>query len=205
MSLFQLGCNATRRQQNDKAPNVERGDIGVAGAAMPTSAPQSSAEQKTKTEEAIEPIVEYFPAETIALFLAAVSFWNSLDTSSGITSLSYRLGLVAVFTVLTPLMVLLIAYATHRETQRMGLMPIEQRFVAPQFDLFASATAFVPWALAVPGLFPKERFPEGQIAGGAWTTEVIQLFAVFLAFAVSWFLSQGRRIVGPTTSQGMIE
>lgn len=197
MSLFRLGCNATRLQQNDRTLKVERDGIRVEGAATPASPPQNNGEQKTKTEDAFEPLFEYFPAETISLFLAAVSLLNSIDKAPDAASLSYRFGLLAFFAVLTPLMVLLVAYATYHERQRMGLIPSDQQFVIPWFDLFASAVAFVPWAMAVPGLFPK-----GLITDGTWTTEVLQLFAAFFAYAVSWFLSQLRRIVGTQNPQG---
>ncbi|MGJ8534141.1 MAG: hypothetical protein ACSHYC_18300 [Alphaproteobacteria bacterium] len=190
MSLVRLGSAATRRQQTVSKAVVAK-DLNHSS----PSAIATTAETETATERAFEPLVQYFPTETITLFLAAISVFHSLDHISFVIKMN-PLWLVAAFTILTPLMVLLVAYATFRESQLAGNMPPEQRFKLPVFDLIASAVAFVPWALAVPGLFPAFVSPPDQQTQNIWTSEIMQVFAAFLAFSVSWFLSQLRRIIG---------
>lgn len=190
MSLVRLGSAATRRQQTVSKAVIAK-DLNHSW----PSAIATTAETETAMERAFEPLVQYFPTETITLFLVAISVFHSLDHISFVNKMS-PLWLVAAFTILTPLMVLLVAYATFRESQRAGNMPPEQRFKLPVFDLIASAVAFVPWALAVPGLFPASVSPLDQQIQNIWTSEITQVLAAFLAFSVSWFLSQLRRIIG---------
>lgn len=190
MSLIRLGSAATRRQRNrpDVEAAADRGSLSpnVIG---------TTTETETATERAFESLVQYFPAETVTLFLAAISVVHSLDQVPFVAGL-HPLWLVAIFTIVTPVMLLVAAYATFRESQRAGTIPSDQHFQLPVFDLVASAIAFVPWALAVPGLFPDPDKSADPQALSAWTNEVVQVFAAFLAFAVSWFLSQLRRIFG---------
>lgn len=186
MSLIRLGSAATRRQQ---ASNDARDAEPVQRSATATMA-----ETETATEKAFQQLVQYIPTETVTLFMAAVSVVNSLDHIPVMANLS-PLWMVAVFTLVTPLMLLTAAYATFRESQRGGKIPTTQRFKLPTFDLVASAIAFVPWAFSVPGLFPEPNTTTAAAQSqNVWSGEVGQVFAAFLAFATSWFLSQMRRI-----------
>lgn len=197
MSLIRLGSASTRRQviklagnHSDRAEQYLN-DSPITGDGQPVQLSVST-ETTTETEKAFQQIVQYFPTETVTLFLAAVSLVTTLDYIPWVAQLR-PFWLIALFAILTPLMLLLAAYATFREEQNKQRIPVEAHFVLPKFDLIASSIAFIPWALAVPGLFPETVATEDQIQGG-WTTEVAQVVAAFLAFAVSWLLSQLRRI-----------
>jgi len=197
MSLIRLGSASTRRQviklagnHSDRAEQYLN-DSPIAGDGRPVQLSVST-ETTTETEKAFQQIVQYFPTETVTLFLAAVSLVATLDYIPLVAQLR-PFWLIALFAILTPLMLLLAAYATFREEQNKQRIPAEAHFVFPKFDLIASSIAFIPWALAVPGLFPETVATEGQIQSG-WTTEIAQVVAAFLAFSVSWLLSQLRRI-----------
>ena len=207
MSLIRLGSAATRRQII-----TDPGAIGFEANGNPlTLATQSltrgsvatQSETESNTEKAFEQLVQYFPTETVTLFLAAVSMVQTFDHVPWVMQLR-PFGLIAIFTLLTPLMLLMAAFATFREEKRAGRIPKPQKFEIPIFELCASAIAFVPWALAVPGLFPDAPLPSPTQAGseavattGVWTAEIAQVFAAFSAFWVSWLLSQLRRILAP--------
>lgn len=174
MSLIRLGSASTRRRfKIPPRPTIMESMPGAAP--RPPEATATQQETETETEKAFQQLVEYFPTETVTLFMAAVSLMNSFNHIPAVHSIS-PLWLVVVFTVFTPAMLLLAAFATHREMQARvreadpdaPLTPFE----LPVFDLFASAIAFVPWALAVPGLF-VERPPRDQNeeTDGAATTE----------------------------------
>ena len=187
MSLVRLGAAATHRAMvRTAAPEAET------ARAMGIGPTATRPETGTVTERAFQQLVEYFPTETVALFMAAVSLRDSLDHMPFFADLSPG-WLIAGFTVLTPLMLLTAAYATHREIARSLPTGAAPRFEVPVFDLCASAIAFVPWSLSVPGLFR-----DGEEAGGGWTAAEAQVLAVFLAFLVAWFLSQLRRIFAAT-------
>ena len=198
MSLIRLGGAATRRQIAPLSTHAPREGLASAAGAPPATgggSPMATmTETETATEKAFQQLVQYIPTETVTLFLAAVSLVASLEGVAWAEALR-PYGLIAIFTVLTPLMLLLGAYATFREGQHTGQIPKDQAFKLPKFELFASAVAFVPWAFAVPGLLPE---PSSDAAPSAWTQEVIHVFAAFAAFGVSWILSQLRRIVGPS-------
>ncbi|MEO1110363.1 MAG: hypothetical protein AAFX90_20825 [Pseudomonadota bacterium] len=162
MSLIRLGSASTRRRfKIPPRPTIMEAMPGATPPPPEVTATQQ--ETETETEKAFQQLVEYFPTETVTLFMAAVSLMNSFNHIPTVAAIS-PLWLVAVFTVFTPVMLLLAAFATHREMQARvrkadpdaPLTPFE----LPVFDLFASAIAFVPWALAVPGLFVERPSPD---------------------------------------------
>ncbi|MEP2028817.1 MAG: hypothetical protein ABJI96_08940 [Paracoccaceae bacterium] len=200
MSLIQLGSAATRRQFSQGEKRQREGEVALAGVSeltrggvtMATAAIRN--ETDTETEKALEQLIRYLPTETVTLFLAAVSFANAFDHVSWIAALM-PFGLIALFTLITPLILLAAAFATFVEAQRKGTIPADTAFSIPVFDMIASAIAFVPWALAVPGLFLEGVGDVEETR--ELTAELAQVAAAFLAFVTSWALSLVRRIIGP--------
>ncbi len=149
MSLTRLGANATRRRlgvQNEGPALAAAAPVGVQADTKPPNS-------KSKTENTVQRLVEYFPTETVTLFMAAISAQKSFDHIPFVAGIS-PFWMIVAFTVLTPLMLLTAAYATHREIVNSNKALSNQKFDWPIFDLIAAAFAFVPWALSVPGLFP---------------------------------------------------
>lgn len=202
MSLIRLGSAATRRRLALAAGgSAAASGAGIAvGTVARPAAITTVPETETETERAFQQLVQYIPTETVTLFLAAVSLVNSVENVWWIDFLG-PFHLIAIFALLTPAMLLTAAYATFRESRKANTALTEVPFQVPWFDLFASAIAFVPWALAVPGLFSDPAAAttgaamENDVSATGLTTESAQVFAAFLAFAVSWLLSQARRIL----------
>lgn len=187
MSLVQLASSDMQRQVRRRAA-AGPGPEGIApeSLAAPGSpgAPEPAAsvdDGKNKAEAALQQLTAFIPGETITLFITAVSTWNTLKGQPWLTWMT-PLFLVGIFVMLTPLMLLLAGYAMFREEKRAGRIVADAAYALPWFDLGASAAAFAVWAFAVPGLYDNN--------------ETIQIISAFAAFALSWFLSQLRRIVG---------
>lgn len=197
MSLVRLGSASTRRRVEwdvpaGRAPGHR--SLREGGAPRPGTL-AVTAETSSETEKALEQLIQYVPTETVTLFLGAVTLLQTFEHIDWLAALR-PWGIVAAFAALTPLILLGIAVATFRDEKRHGRIPRDAGFELPVFDMAASAVAFVPWALAVPGLFPDPA--AGTSKGeGVWTADTAQVVAVVLAFATSSFLSYLRRIVAP--------
>ena len=176
MSLVRLGSAAARRQ----IEAIEGAAQAQARSLDPALA--VSTETAARTEKGAEQLTQFIPTEMITIFLAAVSAWQSLKPAGE----AHWFGahwLVAVFAILTPLMLVLAGFATFQEEKRARALPADVRFILPRFEMIAATVAFSVWAFAVPGLYPGN--------------EEIQILVAFGALIVSWILSQCRRIVGP--------
>ncbi|MEM9734933.1 MAG: hypothetical protein AAF903_15845 [Pseudomonadota bacterium] len=152
------------------------------------------AETDTTTERALEQLVQYFPVETMTLFLSVVSFKGMFEQGTWIKDLS-PFALIGAFALITPLMVLLVAFATFREEKQRGTIQADKPFTVPVFDMLASAIAFSIWALAVPGQFESSASGE-EGSANMFTAEMAQCFAAIFGFFASWVLSQIRIILG---------
>ncbi|UIJ70333.1 hypothetical protein [Aurantimonas sp. HBX-1] len=187
MSLTRLGSAAARRQldgasRRDSAPAPGVAPYDFPAHVPPTPALAAHTETGTETEKALEQLTQFIPAETITLFIAAVSAREALEGQTWVAWLTSPV-LIAIFTLLTPLLLLLAGYATFREGRRKGQAAgSDVSFAIPWFDMCASAVAFAIWSLAVPGLFAD--------------ASTMQVIAAFAALFVSSLLSQIRRIVG---------
>lgn len=135
------------------------------------------------TEERFEVLAKYIPTETITLFVAIVSAMHAIAELEPDVTLDPWLAYWA-FAILTPLIVLALAYASYREAARdpAAAQPTPP-FRWPLFRMGAAGVAFLVWALAVPGLLER---PVWQIVAGVG------------ALFVSTVLSIVERIVGPS-------
>lgn len=110
------------------------------------SAPSSddTVRPKLDAQNAMSALVEYLPAETVTLYLAAMSSLPALGKVS--SRLDARL-VYWTFAILTPVLFALIFIGKRRGAQQPALPPLREW---PWWQTLACTIAFLAWGLVVP-------------------------------------------------------
>lgn len=98
--------------------------------------------QDNSVTNVLNALVKYIPTEVITLYIAAVSATSALQTVFSINAII----LYWSFIVLTPIVLLLVYLGKRAVAQE----PLQSFKELPWWKMFASASAFGVWALAIP-------------------------------------------------------
>lgn len=130
---------------------LQQGTVEVA----PDDAPRAPV-AATATADGFDALVKYIPTETVTLFVAAMAALPALtEVAPGTTPWM----LYAASALLTPVILVLIAYGRHRQSGEVTA------FKARAWPIVASLVAFLVWALSVPGLIPDANWAGKVLAG----------------------------------------
>lgn len=171
MSLNSLAANHVAL---NVSASLERRKIGAAS--EDTVGPKEQ-----DVQNALSALVEYLPAETIALYLATVSSLPVLvDSIPGLSAIM----VYCFFGILTPILFAAI-YIGKRRAAGQSLWPGFKLW--PWWTMIAATIAFLAWGLTVPD-GPFLTSDSGRVLGG------------LLAIIVSTLLGVAGRVFGPKPS-----
>lgn|SRR5690606_119659 len=187
MSINSLTNDELRRNQafRDRVaprPSVRRSieptDVIPPSETIPPEAAVEVAIQESRANDSLSQLTNYLPVETLTLYVAAVSARPALSSVFSFVDAQF---LYWAFAVLTPIFVLLALAVKRREAKMSPFPPLSQ---FPYWKMFASALAFLAWALAI----PDNPYISGE-AGGT--------VAAFLALFISTILNRLETIFQP--------
>ena len=182
MSIIHLVNNSLRPEIHRAAPNLP---LNIGPDALIEAAAQSdSGGQGNQIDNAISTLTGYLPTESITLYIAALAIVPALNALNSIFTKAPPLNALAsmVFTVLTPVLFLLI-YVAKRRSAGLPRLPGSIKEY-PWWGMFAATVAFLAWAVAVPES-PYLTSNEGRVVAG------------FLALFISTALSRLEPVFGP--------
>lgn len=173
MSLNSL---ATNRVAHDLATTAEKQKLSLASE-------DSFGPKGEDVQNALSALVEYVPAETIALYMATISAFPALvDVIPSLTAAN----IYWIFAILTPLLFALI-YAGKRRAAMPTLCPGFKEW--PWWPMIAATIAFLAWGLAIPE-GPYLTSQNGRVLSG------------FIAIVVSTLLGVIGRLFAPKAGLG---
>lgn len=175
MSLASLGSNYALRTVAGAAPVAEGDGVPAPDPTAPGAGGAAVAQPRGVSQNSVDALVRWIPAETITLYAAIISLSN--------TSLSKHQALVVLLICLVVNIAAVWSLAVHRAVQR--LSPGRNWFSqfpthVPVWEIALSSVALVAWISAIPGSWPQQlSFWDPWVGGVAIIVTVVVI--AFLA------------------------
>ena len=160
---------------NSLTTNRVARDLGRKNKALAVASEDAVGPKEQDVQNALSALVEYMPAETVALYLAVMSSLPALAESIPKQTTAYIYGL---FAVLTPVLFALI-YCGKRRAAGQPRWPGLESW--PWWPMIAATIAFLAWGLAVPDA-PFFSGEKGRVLGGLLAIVVSVLLGVLGRF-----------------------